>query len=69
MPTLEHLIPFFITVAIVNLSFSNAEVIVVLIADRVPRMVKSSRAGAGVVNWLSGLTPMGLRARLAPAGK
>jgi threonine/homoserine/homoserine lactone efflux protein len=60
---------FLVLGAIVNLSFSSADVIVVLTADRVSRMVKSSRAGASVVNWLSGLTLMGLGARLALTDK
>lgn len=60
---------FLILGAFVNLSFSTADVVVVLCADKVARMVKSSRRGAGFVNWLSGLTLMGLGARLALTDK
>jgi threonine/homoserine/homoserine lactone efflux protein len=60
---------FLILGAFVNLSFSTADVVVVLCADKVARMVKSSRRGTGFVNWLSGLTLMGLGARLALTDK
>ena len=60
---------FLVLGTIVNLSFSSADIIVVLMADRVARRVKSSRMGAGLVNWLSGLTLMSLGARLALTDK
>ncbi|WP_262691966.1 LysE family translocator [Kordiimonas aestuarii] len=60
---------FLILGAFVNLSFSSADVIVILAADKVARRVKASCMGSRWVGWLSGMTLIGLGARLALSEK
>lgn len=60
---------FLLLGAFVNISFSTADVMVILAADKVARKMKSSGAGAKLVQVLSGATLIGLGARLALSEK
>lgn len=60
-------IQFLILGVIVNLSFSSADVITVLLADKVVRVAKGSRTGVRIAQWLGGglLVALGIRLALS----
>ncbi len=60
---------FLVLGAFVNISFSTADVVVIMAADKVARKMKSSGAGPKIVQALSGVTLIGLGARLALSDK
>lgn len=60
-------IQFLILGIIVNLSFSSADVITVLLADKVVSVAKGSRTGLRIAQWLGGglLVALGIRLALS----
>ncbi len=60
-------IQFLILGIIVNLSFSSADVITVLLADKVVSVAKGSRTGMRIAQWLGGglLVALGIRLALS----
>jgi threonine/homoserine/homoserine lactone efflux protein len=56
---------FLIFGVIVNCAFSSADLVTVLLADRVVRGVKASSGAAKVARWLGGTVLVGLGVRLA----